>query len=209
MKHVRMLFLLFLVLPFLSHAQTTAKASKGHTATHKHKKENLNGPVRGVTMSYFMNSVNEFKDSSNIVLADSAWMLWRQEKWPGLESLFTAHSLNGGWPPNRGATYLKKVTLSKGFVFDRYGGYYDADSVFQDKGTFVSQKDVPFDQRALPDKTLNSPHRVYKVVKDIPDVNEGGIIPWFGKVGLGTQYELPYNINDLKKEGYIEEVAKI
>jgi hypothetical protein len=213
MKNVK-IFLLMLMLPFLTNAQTTASKDKAHAAANRHKKEikkpvPANAPVRGVTVDYFKNSVTEFKDTANIVWADSAWMLWKKEQWAPLETFFTLHNLNGGWPPNRGATSLKVVSLTPGFVFDRYGGYYDADSVFQDKGTFVSQKDVPFAQRALPDKTLSSPHRVYKVVKEIPNVNEGGIIPWFGKEGLGIQYELPYNINDLKKEGYIEEVDKI
>jgi hypothetical protein len=106
---------------------------------------------------------------------------------------------------NRGALSLKIITLKSGLLVDRYGGYYDADSVFQDKGTFVSFIDMPFPKRALPDKTLSSPYRVYKIVKPIADVKKGQIIPWFSKPGLGMQYELPYNINDLKKGGYLAE----
>lgn len=170
--------------------------------------ENKEKPVRGVSFDYFKNSVTEFKDSTNATLTDSAWVLWKEEQWPRLEQFFNDKKLNGGWPPNRGALSLKIVVLHEGSIIDRYGGYYDADSVFQDRGTFVSMKDVPFPQRALPDKTLSSPYRVYQVVKNIPDVKEGQIIPWFGKEGLGIQYELPYTINDLLKEGYLKAVKQ-
>lgn len=204
MKTAKALLIALLFVPLLAAAQqsTTALApSAAATAP-----ESNTGLVRGVSFDYFRNSVNEFKDSVNAALTDSAWTLWKAEKWPELEQLFNARQLNGGWPPNRGALSLKIVTLRAGLVIDRYGGYYDADSVFQDRGTFVSKKDVPFPERALPDKTLQSPYRVYRIMKKIPDVKEGEIIPWFGKPGLGIQYELPYTINDLVKEGYLKSI---
>lgn len=204
MKAIRTLLLAVLLMPFLANAQK--QQSKNHHHTNGSLKHHANNAlVRGVSYADFKSSVADFADSTKKFLADTAWRLWKEEKWNALEQFFTTNNLNGSWPPNRGAVNLKIVVLQAGLEIDRYGGYYDADSVFQDKGTFVSLKSVPFPQRALPDKTLNSPYRVYKVVKPIPNVREGKIIPWFGKPGLGIQDELPYTINDLKKEGYIAE----
>lgn len=203
MKSLKALLVAVMLMPFLTQAQKNAAAHPDHHPTSQHK--SANGKVRGVTFDDFKKSVADFADSTKAGLAVQSWELWKAEKWSALEKLFTDNNLNGGWPPNRGATSLKIVTMKSGWVIDRYGGYYDADSVFQDRGTFVSLKDVPFPQRALPDKTLTSPYRVYKIVKPISEAKEGQIIPWFGKPGLGTQYELPYTINDLKKEGYLQE----
>lgn len=203
MKTVRIL-LLAVMLPFLLKAQTELSQKP-----HKHIAHSLNAKndslVRGVSFSYFEQSVPDFSDSTKKAFAITAWKLWKQEKWSELEQFFITNNLNGGWPPNRGATSLKIVTLKAGMLVDRYGGYYDADSVFQDKGTFVSPAGIPFAQRALPAKTLSLPYRVYKIVKPITVVKRGGIIPWFNQPGLGTQFELPYNINDLKKGGYLAE----
>lgn len=202
MKTIRIL-LLAVMLPFLLKAQTKLP-SKPHKHAHSVNAKN-DTLVRGVSFSVFEKSVADFSDSTKKPLAKTAWKLWKHERWSELQQFFTANNLNGGWPPNRGATSLKIVTLQSGLLVDRYGGYFDADSVFQDKGTFVSFIDVPFPQRALPDKTLSSPYRVYKIIKPIADVKKGQIIPWFNKPGLGIQYELPYNINDLKKGGYLAE----
>ena len=203
MKQIRLLLLAVLLMPFLAQAQVSKKHHPHHSKGHQN-----NGLVRGIAYADFVKSVSDFADSTKKPLADTAWRLWKEEKWGKLEQFFTANNLNGGWPPNRGAVDLKIVTLPAGIEIDRYGGYFDADSVFQDRGTFVSKTGVPFPQRALPDKTLNSPYRVYKILKPIPNVRRGVIIPWFGKPGLGVQYETPYIINDLKKEGYIAEEKK-
>lgn len=205
MKTIRIL-LLAVLLPFAVNAQT-AQSQK----THKHVAPSGRGHqkndslVRGVSFSVFVASVADFADSTKKPLAKTAWQLWKNEKWAQLAQFFSTNNLNGGWPPNRGALSLKMITLQAGLLVDRYGGYYDADSVFQDKGTFVSFVGVPFPKRALPDKTLQSPYRVYKIVKPIDSVKRGQIIPWFDKPGLGVQFELPYNINDLEKGGYIAE----
>jgi len=205
MKTIRIL-LLAVLLPFAVNAQT-AQSKKAHKHVDGSGREHQKNDslVRGVSFSVFVASVADFADSTKKPLAKTAWQLWKNEKWAELEQFFSTNNLNGGWPPNRGALSLKMITLQAGLLVDRYGGYYDADSVFQDKGTFVSFVGVPFPKRALPDKTLQSPYRVYKIVKPIDSVKRGQIIPWFDKPGLGTQYELPYNINDLKKGGYIAE----
>jgi hypothetical protein len=44
------------------------------------------------------------------------------------------------------------------------------------------------------------------VLREIPGTKKGEIIPWFGEKGGGLQYELPANINDLIKEGYIKPI---
>lgn len=99
-----------------------------------------------------------------------------------------------------------KTTLQTGDTFDRYGGYYDDDGIFQDKGSFVSPDDVPFDSRALLDSTKTKPKKKYVVLKPIPEVETGKAKPWFGKPGGGTQHKLPMSINELKRKGYIREV---
>lgn len=162
---------------------------------------------RGVTPEEFKSTVEEFKDGKNPELADRAWELFRDQKWPELEKLFKDNNLNGGWPPNRGAVSSSTTTLKENTTFDRYGGYNDpATGEFVDKGTFVAPDQVPFEQRALPDETLQKPKTVYKVLKDIPGVKEGEAIPWFEQPGMGKQYELPMSIKDLIKHGYIEKV---
>lgn len=202
MKTLRVLLLAVMLLPFVAGAQT---GNPPHA--HKHHKSHQQNDtlVRGVSYSVFISSVPDFADSTKKDLGKTAWQLWKHEKWSELEKFFGTNNLNGGWPPNRGAVSLKIVVLQAGLLVDRYGGYFDADSTFQDRGTFVSFVDVPFPMRALPDKTLSSPYRVYKIIKAIAGVKKGQIIPWFGKPGLGIQYELPYNINDLKKGGYLAE----
>ncbi|MEO3404376.1 TNT domain-containing protein [Mucilaginibacter sp. CAU 1740] len=199
MKTLKLL-LLAVLLPFIATAQTKSVKAGPHAA----KKHHL--IIRGITYADFKASVSDFADTAaKKEYADSAWRLWKTEKWTQLEQLFNEKQLNGGWPPNRGAVNLIIVTLRKGFLIDRYGGYTDASGAFQDKGTFVSAKGVPFPQRALPDNTLTKPYKIYKILKPIPNTREGKIIPWFGKPGLGIQYEVPYPINDLKQQGYIEE----
>lgn len=96
--------------------------------------------------------------------------------------------------------------LQPGHTFDRYGGRFDEKGNFTDQGKFVAPIDVPFDQRALPDSSLKSPYRQYEVLKPIPEVNSGSAAPWFGKPGMGTQYQLPMSIDELVKEGFIRPI---
>jgi filamentous hemagglutinin len=98
------------------------------------------------------------------------------------------------------------TALQPGHTFDRYGGRFDEKGNFTDQGKFVAPIDVPFDQRALPDSSLKSPYRQYEVLKPIPEVNSGSAAPWFGKPGMGTQYQLPMSIDELVKEGFIRPI---
>ncbi len=204
MKSLKVLLLAVMLLPFLAGAQTLHISKKAHSVKPHAKNDSL---VRGVSFEAFKQSVPVFLDSTKIFVAKKSWRLWKNEKWGQLEHFFTVDSLNGGWPPNWGAITLKIVTLDTVVLIDRYGGYYTADSTFHDKGKFVCKKGVPFAKRALPTSTLKSPYRLYKIIKPIPAVKRGQIIPWFNEPGLGIQYELPYSIDDLKSGGYIVQVS--
>ncbi len=204
MKTVKILLLAFLFLPLLLKAQTAPQSHETANSLYAHKKDSL---VRGVSFEAFRASVKDFLDTAKRTLLDSSWQLWKREKWAVLEHFFTIDSLNGGWPPNSGAASLKVVTLDSGVLIDRYGGFYLADSVFHDKGKFVCFKGVPFAKRALPQSTLKSPYRLYRIIKAITNIKRGLIIPWFDEPGLGTQFEMPVSIDDLKQSGYIVEVS--
>jgi len=205
MKTLKILLLALLLLPFLSKAQTPPQ---NYRATHSSYTNKKDSHVRGVSFEAFRQSVTAFLDSAQKALLDSSWQLWKTEKWAALEHFFITDSLNSGWPPNSGAVSLKIVTLDSGMLVDRYGGYYLADSVFHDQGKFVSFKGVPFPERALPQSTLKSPYRLYRIIKAIANIKMGEIIPWFNEPGLGIQFEMPVSIDDLKQGGYIVEVSR-
>jgi len=202
MKTLKIFVLAALLLPFLVRAQMPLPQKH-------HRGDSL---VRGVSFKAFQASVTIFSDSTKRPLLDSSWNLWKAEKWAALEHFFTVDSLNDGWPPNSGAISLKIVKLDSGVLIDRYGGYYVVDSVhhdsiFHDRGKFVCFKGVPFPKRALPLSALKSPYRLYRIVKTIANIKRGGIIPWFNEPGLGIQFEMPINIDELKQGGYIVEVS--
>jgi hypothetical protein len=46
--------------------------------------------------------------------------------------------------------------------------------------------------------------RFSEVIKPIPQVQSGVAAPWFGKPGLGTQYQLPMSIDELVRAGFIK-----
>lgn len=101
------------------------------------------------------------------------------------------------WPPNAGAipgTTTRRF-LMPGEEVDRYGF---------SGGTYVSPVGTPLEARALrPGTETRVPYNSYTVKKPI-EVNESGIMPWFGKPGLGTQYELPVPVKTLLKRGFLE-----
>jgi len=112
------------------------------------------------------------------------------------------------WPPNDGfaSNIRTPVELQPGQRFDRYGGRYDVKGNFVDQGSYASPLGVPFEQRALPDSTLNSPHKTYEIFKPIPGVQSGTAAPWFDKPGGGTQYQMPLDIKYLIENKFIKEV---
>lgn len=102
------------------------------------------------------------------------------------------------WPGNSGFIEgtVERKFLMPGEVVDRYGF---------GGGRFVSPAGTSVEARALRPGTENLPFNTYRVVKPF-EVNAGGVQPWFGQRGLGTQYELPVSVNVLLKRRIIEPV---
>jgi hypothetical protein len=112
------------------------------------------------------------------------------------------------WPGNRGFDGTpEKITVEPGAKFDRYGGYYE-NNKFLDTGKFVSPEGTPFDQRALPNKTLDKPYTRYEVIKPIHGADSGKVASWFDKPGGGTQIDLPMSIGELVEGGFIRPLIK-
>ncbi len=103
------------------------------------------------------------------------------------------------WPGNSGFIEgtVERKYLMPGEVVDRYGF---------GGGRFVSPAGTSVEARALRPGTENLPFNAYRVVKPI-EVKAGGVQPWFGQPGYGTQYELPVSISVLLKRGFIEPVT--
>ena len=152
----------------------------------------------------FIESVRQFKGGAQPELARTSYELYLAGKWNELESLFERHNINDGWPPNGGAISISTTSLKPKYVFDRFGGYIDRETgEFTDKGSYIAPDNVPFAQRALQESAKSKPYYRYEVLKEIPNVKEGKAIPWFGQPGKGTQFELPDNINNLIRDGFI------
>jgi hypothetical protein len=111
----------------------------------------------------------------------------------GTTSLLPARS---PWPGNSGFIEgtVERKFLMPGETIDRYGF---------GGGRFVSPAGTPVGARALRPGTENLPFNTYQVVKPFK-VNAGGVQPWFGQPGLGTQYELPVSVNTLLNRGIIK-----
>ena len=103
------------------------------------------------------------------------------------------------YPPNDGAIgNIKIITLRAGSqLVDRYG---------RTTGNFVSHQGTPQEQRSLSQDAKKQKVRVYRIVKDIENVGEGVIAPWFGDPGGGIQYKLPKSVKELSD--YLERVIK-
>jgi hypothetical protein len=162
------------------------------------------GTAIASSMDAFTDSYDP-SDTLSVKTHELAYRYFHSGDWLALEKLFTDEKINGCWPPNRGFVTIRTETLKAGTEIDRYGGY-TADGQFYDKGNFVSPMGASFASRALPASAKNKPYTKYRIKKDIPDVKAGEAIPWFGEPGMGIQYELPENIDDLLKGGYIEKI---
>lgn len=123
--------------------------------------------------------------------------------------LFKKNNINlyngNKYPPCDGFISTTKNSIPVNFEFDRYGGEI-INGNFIDGGKFVAPKGASFTSRALPQDAITKPYKKYKVIKEIPNVNEGPTIPWFGEQGLGMQYKLPYGVDYLKTNGFIIEI---
>lgn len=165
-------------------------------------------PTKFENISYFTKTYDP-ADTLSMEIHARAFTYYNDADWKALEQLFTTDHINGGWPPNRGFIRSEVQTLKVGTQIDRYGGFIDTtDGKFHDTGSFASPAGASFGSRALPAAAIDKPYRKYIVKKDIPNVLAGEAIPWFGEPGLGLQYELPENIDDLIAGGYLEQVPE-
>ncbi len=97
------------------------------------------------------------------------------------------------YPRNGGALgKWESKFLMPGTLIDRYGSGF---------GKYFSPVDVPMDMRALPYGNRGD-YNVFKVIKPF-EVQSSTIAPAFNKLGLGTQYLSPVNMNTLLKRGII------
>ncbi|MFU0912327.1 glycohydrolase toxin TNT-related protein [Kluyvera intermedia] len=102
------------------------------------------------------------------------------------------------WPPNNGAFgTVENVTLKPGMEIDRYG---------YPRGKYLSPVNTPYSMRALPLGTNESPYTVYKVMKPIENVSKSIIAPWFGEMGMGTQYKLDNSVQSYLDSGHLKKV---
>jgi len=100
------------------------------------------------------------------------------------------------WPSNDGFLGTPHLqTLQPGTLVDRYG---------KDDGSYLAPYGTPFEQRSLPPDYVNSPYRVYRVVKPI-NVMSGitAPAPQFGQPGLGIQYKSEKSVEYLRDNGYL------
>lgn len=65
---------------------------------------------------------------------------------------------------------------------------------------------TPYPMRALPSGSNQKLYTIYRVLKPIDNVAASKIMPWFGEIGLGTQYKLPKSIKSYIESGHLEEV---
>ena len=161
----------------------------------------VNNKPQKPTFEEFKKSVEPDFPSEDI--AEQSFELFKEEKWGELEDLFKKYKINGGYPPNDGAVSTINRTMKKGERFDRFGGREIGGQVL-DGGSYGGKVGTPYEKRALPKGSDTRPYRVFEVTKDIPNVKEGKIIPWFGQEGGGIQYKLPGSIDDLIQGGFIK-----
>ncbi len=87
------------------------------------------------------------------------------------------------WPPNQGFTGHDThwEIIPAGTVLSRFG---------YERGTYLSPKGVPYEERALAPGTLQTkPYYEYEVVEPIW-VKKGTVAPWFNQKGGGIQLKL-------------------
>ncbi len=147
--------------------------------------------VRGVSFEDFVSGAKgQTNDiATNVKHAEDAFTHFENENWGALEDLFTTNDYNNwngtNYPPNNGAISAPEVIpLPEGTGIDRFGA---------PSGSFVSPQGVPLPHRALPASTSGSP-KYYTLLEDIPGVQQGTIMPWFGQPGMGKQYKLPESL---------------
>ena len=97
------------------------------------------------------------------------------------------------YPRNNGALgKWESKFLMPGTEIDRFGSGF---------GKYFSPRGTPIDMRALPSGNTGE-YNIFKVIKPF-EVQSSTIAPAFGKLGLGTQYLSPVNVNTLLERGII------
>lgn len=153
-------------------------------------------PAPGVFESATLEAIGDFYDASQYDASGYAVAAKTTGKFEIVP--YSGQPTPGAWPGNRGFLgSSSKVTLEPGTIIDRYG--------FR-SGTFVSPQGTPFPMRGLPDDTLSKPFEAYRV-RTALDVEGGLVAPAFGKTGLGTQYELPFSVDELIRLKVLEPVT--
>ena len=76
-------------------------------------------------------------------------------------------------------------------MVDRFGGV---------RGYYVSPVGVPLESRAL-STVPTMPANTYILRKPIEGVESSFVAPWFGQKGLGRQYKLPNNLEQVINDG--------
>lgn len=74
----------------------------------------------------------------------------------------------------------------------------------------MSPAGAPYNQRALPPTNLNAApgaaypynYHVYQVSRPFTAL-AGPIAPWFGQMGMGTQFQLDLSVGALVDQGYL------
>jgi RHS repeat-associated protein len=119
---------------------------------------------------------------------DAPNTLDRNGRWHDSTGKFVKESwpTQDGFASKNGKLIRERITLPVGKELDRFGGWYE-DGVFRDRGSFFGDVGAPFENRALPPKSLNSPYKKYRVAKSF-EVDSGPIAPWFGEPGGAVQY---------------------
>ncbi len=117
-----------------------------------------------------------------------------------VHSGFRAYA-NNEWPPNFGALDGNRpFTLLPGARIDRFGS---------DFGIFLSPSGTSYSQRALRPGAQNAPYSVFEVASNL-EVDAATIKPWFGEVGMGTQFKLlgEAQVKTLLESGQLKEIYR-
>jgi len=99
-------------------------------------------------------------------------------------------------PPNGGALYgWSDTVLTPGSTISRFG---------LESGKYVSLPGVPPQMRSLPPNAQQFTESTFEVLKYIPFTKQSITAPWYGQIGGGLQYKLPFSISDMIRWGYIK-----
>ena len=109
------------------------------------------------------------------------------------------------YPPGNGAVPGTEfqTSLQVGMRVDRYGGTSRTSS-------FLAPKGISIEQRALPPTTNLAIRDEYVVVRPF-QVEQSNVMPWFGRNGMGQQFDtkggVGLSIEELVKQGYLRKVT--